>query len=59
MNIFFGSFLSNRDILLLISDILLVDSDNESIIDLIVSINLLSIPDKLSTRFDNESDINL
>ena len=41
-----------------------MNCDNEAIIDLIVSINLLSgsllsMPDKLSTRFDNESYINL
>ena len=64
INLFSGSFLSICGILLSISDILLIDCDNESVIDLIVSINLflgslLSITDKLSTRFDNGSDINL
>ena len=41
-----------------------MDCDNEAIIDLLLSINLfsgsfLSITDKLSTRFDSESDTNL
>ena len=62
-NLVSGSFLSICAIFLSIFDILLIDQDNELIIDLMLSINLfsgsvLSIPDKLSTRFDNESDIN-
>ena len=63
-NLVSGSFLSICAIFLSIFGILLIDQDNELIIDLMLSINLfsgsfLSIPDKLSTRFDNESDINL
>ena len=46
-----------------IFDSLSIDYDNESVLDLIVSINLLGslllISDKLSTRFDNELCINL
>ena len=51
------------DIFLSIFDTLSIDCDNESVIDLIVFINLLGslllISDKLSTRFDNEICINL
>ena len=62
INLFSCSFLELCDIFLSICDILLIDCHNESVIDLIVSINLLSgsllsIPDRLLTRFDNESFI--
>ena len=62
--LFSSSFLALCDIFLLICDILLRDCDNESFMDLIVSTNLfsvslLSMPDKLSTRFYNESSVNL
>ena len=64
VNLFSVSFLLICDILFSISYILLNDCDSEVIIDLMLSTNLfscslLSIPDKLSTRFDNESCINL
>ena len=42
MNVFFGSFLSIRNIFLSISDTLSMDCHSESVIDLIVSVNLFS-----------------
>ena len=64
VNLFSGSLLSIRAIFLSISDTLSLDRDNEAVIDLTLSTilfsdSLLSIPDKLLTRFDNESCINL
>ena len=38
-------------------DILLIECDNESVINLVLS--FLSLPDKLSTRVNNEHCINL
>ena len=57
-------FLSVWCMSLSICDILLIDCDDESVINIIVSVNLLpdyflSLPDKFSTRVDNEHCINL
>ena len=64
INLFSCSYLSICDFLLSVSNILLIDCDNESFIDLMLSINLflgslLLISDQLSTKFDSESCINL
>ena len=60
INLLSGSFLSICMIFLSIPDILLLDRDNESVIDLMLSINLFSsslllMSDKSLTSFDNES----